>query len=167
MARRSLSGGPRGAKPQGFTPARVGVYAFLVVAAAFFLLPAVVMVLTSLKTMDEIRLGHIFGLPNSFDLTAWRTAWSSACTGISVGFWNSVRILVPSVIVSIAAGAVNGYALSMWKVRNANLLFAILLIGAFIPYQVFIYPLVRASALSGIFSTCLASSSSTPSSACR
>jgi ABC-type glycerol-3-phosphate transport system permease component len=56
MARRSLSGGPRGAKPQGFTPARVGVYAFLVVAAAFFLLPAVVMVLTSLKTMDEIRL---------------------------------------------------------------------------------------------------------------
>ena len=46
----------------------------------------------------------------------WIEAWAKACTGldcngIRVGFWNSVRILVPSVIVSIAVGAVTGYAL--------------------------------------------------------
>ena len=149
---------PRGAKPARLTAGRVGLYAFLVVAAAFFLLPAFVMVLTSLKTMDEIRQGHIFGLPQAFDLTAWKAAWSSACTGlacngISVGFFNSVKILLPSLVISIAAGAINGYALSLWNVRNANFLFGVLLIGAFIPYQVFIYPFVRISALANIFGT--------------
>jgi glucose/mannose transport system permease protein len=149
---------PRGRRPTGLTSGRVGVYIFLAIAAAFFLLPAVIMVLTSLKTMGQIRQGHIFSLPESLDFTAWGTAWSSACTGlncngISVGFLNSVKILVPSTIISISVGAITGYALSLWNVRWANVLFGILLIGAFIPYQVFIYPLVRFSSMAGIFQT--------------
>jgi len=148
----------RGARPARLTAGRIGLYVFLVMAAAFFLLPALVMVLTSLKTMDEIRQGQIFAMPQSFDLTAWKAAWSSACTGlacngISVGFLNSVKILLPSLVISIAAGAINGYALSLWNVRYANLLFAVLLIGAFIPYQVFIYPFVRIFASAGMFGT--------------
>ena len=83
-------------------------------------------------------------------------AWAEACTGLncdglSRGFWNSVRILIPSVIVSILAGAVTGYALSFWRVRGAELLFGILLLGAFIPYQVFLYPLVRLFSMAGIY----------------
>jgi glucose/mannose transport system permease protein len=131
---------------------------FLVIAAAFFLLPAIIMLLTSLKSMDEIRLGQIFALPTAANLSAWWTAWAQACTGlrcdgISVGFWNSIRILIPSVILSIAIGALNGYALSFWRVRGADLLFAVLLAGAFVPYQVFIYPLVRLFSLGGIYNS--------------
>jgi glucose/mannose transport system permease protein len=61
------------------------------------------------------------------------------------------------VILSIVAGAINGYALSFWKVRGANWMFAILLAGAFIPYQVFLYPLVRLFSQSGIYNslTCI------------
>jgi glucose/mannose transport system permease protein len=149
---------PRGPRPSRLTPGRVGLYLFLVIAAAFFLLPAWIMLLTSLKTMEEIRQGQIFALPAEASLSAWRAAWSSACTGlrcdgISVGFWNSVQILVPSVVLSIAAGAVTGYALSFWRVRGANLLFAVLLVGGFIPYQVFIYPLVRVFSMGGLYNT--------------
>lgn len=149
---------PRGPRPETFGIGRVGLYAFLVIAAAFFLLPAVVMVLTSLKTMDEIRLGSIFALPLSLDFSAWVSAWSSACTGLNcdgirVGFWNSVQILVPSVFFSIAAGAIVGYALSFWRVKGANVLFAVLLIGAFMPYQVFIYPMVRTFSAVGIYNS--------------
>ncbi|MGI9451190.1 MAG: carbohydrate ABC transporter permease, partial [Geminicoccaceae bacterium] len=66
-----------------------------------------------------------------------------------------IRILIPSVIVSIFLGAVNGYALTFWRVKGANLLFAILLIGAFIPYQVFLYPLVRLFSTIGIYNSLL------------
>ncbi|MDP8920237.1 MAG: carbohydrate ABC transporter permease, partial [Pseudomonadota bacterium] len=117
---------------------------------------------TSLKPMEEIRLGNILALPAAMTFEAWAKAWSSACTGlecngISVGFWNSVRILIPSVILSIIAGAINGYALSFWRVKGANVMFGILLLGAFIPYQVFLYPLVRIFSMTGIYNslTCI------------
>ena len=141
-----------------FTPARLGVYAFLLTSALFFLLPLYVMLVTSVKPMTEIRLGNILSLPMHFTLDAWRVAWQSACTGldckgIQVGFWNSVRIVIPSTVLSILVGAVNGYALSFWKPRGASTLFAILLMGAFIPVQVMVYPLVRVLATVHLFSS--------------
>ncbi len=145
----------RGPRPHRLTPARVGLYAFLVVTALFFLLPLYVMIVTSLKPMTEIRLGQLLALPSQPTTEAWVKAWSSACTGLNcngirVGFWNSVTILVPSVIVSIIVGSLTGYALSFWRVRGAGLLFATLMIVAFIPYQIFIYPLVRVFAWTGL-----------------
>jgi glucose/mannose transport system permease protein len=149
---------PSGRRPRRLTWGRIGVYAFLLFSAAFFLLPLWIMLLTSVKTMDEIRLGNILAWPADPTFQPWIAAWSEACTGlacegIQVGFWNSVRILIPSVILSILVGALNGYALSFWRVRGAELLFAILLIGAFIPYQVFLYPLVRLFATVGIYNS--------------
>jgi glucose/mannose transport system permease protein len=137
------------------TPARIGIYAFLVVTALFFLTPLYVMIVTSLKSMGEIRLGAILALPRAPTFEPWMVAWSSACTGlnctgISVGFFNSVKILVPSVIVSIAVGSLTGYTLSFWKVRGAGLLFGTLMVVAFVPYQIFIYPLVRVLAFVGL-----------------
>ena len=136
----------RHAKP--LSPARLGLYAFLVISAAFFLLPLYVMLVTSLKAMPEIRQGNLLSLPHAPTIAAWVKAWSSACTGLScngiqVGFLNSMKILVPSVILSIAVGAITGYALSLWRPRGANLLFGILMTIAFVPYQVFLFPLVR------------------------
>ena len=147
---------PSGRRPKRLTAARVGVYAFLVLAALFFLLPAWIRLLTSLKPMEEVRLGNILALPVDWTVRPWIAAWAEACTGlrcegISVGFWNSVRILIPSVILSILVGALTGYALSFWRVRGANLLFGILLVGAFIPYQGFIYPLGRIFSTVGIY----------------
>jgi glucose/mannose transport system permease protein len=136
--------------------ARIGLYVFLASAVLFFLLPLYVMLVTSLKSMDEIRLGNILSLPLAPTLDAWRAAWSEACTGaacdgVQGGFWNSVRIAVPSTVLPIALGALNGYALSFWRPRGANLLFGILLLGAFVPVQVMIYPLVRMMAGLGVF----------------
>ena len=65
-----------------WTPARAGVYAFLIVAALFFLLPLYVMLVTSVKPMEEIRLGTLFALPVHFTLEPWVQAWQSACTGL-------------------------------------------------------------------------------------
>lgn len=142
----------------GWTPARMGVYGFLIVAALFFLLPLYVMLVTSVKPMGEIRLGTLFALPLHPTLEPWLQAWQSACTGLECdgirgGFWNSVAIVVPSTILSIAIGAVNGYALSFWRPRGAGLLFAILMMGAFIPVQVMVYPLVRVLATLNLYSS--------------
>lgn len=140
--------GPRGAKPrQRFSRANIFLYGTLIVVSLYYLLPLWVMVMTSLKGMPEIRVGNIFAPPVEITFEPWVKAWAEACTGIncdglSRGFWNSVRILIPSVILSIAVASVNGYALSNWKFRGSETFFAILILGAFIPYQVMLYPIV-------------------------
>jgi glucose/mannose transport system permease protein len=147
-----------GPKPPHLSAGRIGIYAFLVVSALFFLIPLYIMVVTSLKTMPEIRLGHLFNLPAELSFKPWSDAWLHACTGrdcfgLSPGFMNSVKITIPSVILSILIGSLNGYALSFWRYKGANLLFGILLFGAFVPYQVVIYPLIIGFRVMGIYST--------------
>lgn len=137
-----------GRKPQKwFTQRNLVIYTTLLLFAFYFITPLYVMIVTSLKTMPEIRLGNIFSPPVEITFEPWVKAWAEACTGLncdglSRGFWNSIRILVPSVLVSIVIASVNGYALANWRFKGANAFFTILILGAFIPYQVMIYPIV-------------------------
>ena len=139
---------PRGPKPKrAFSKTNVIVYGSLFLVSIYYLLPLWVMVVTSLKGMPEIRIGNIFAPPLEITFQPWIKAWSEACTGIncdglSRGFGNSVRILIPSVIISILIASINGYALANWRFKGSNTFFTILIVGAFIPYQVMIYPLV-------------------------
>ena len=150
---------PSGTKPKRrFAPRTIMLYGILGLAALYYVLPLYVMIVTSLKGMPEIRLGNIFAPPMEITFEPWVKAWSQACTGlychgIQVGFWNSVKILVPSVIVSIAVASVNGYALANWRFKGSEVFFTILLFGAFIPYQVMLYPLVMVLRELGLFAT--------------
>jgi glucose/mannose transport system permease protein len=140
--------GPHGPRPRNaFSRRNIFIYGTLILVALYYLLPLYVMVVTSLKGMPEIRMGNIFSPPIEVTFEPWVKAWAEACTGLncdglSRGFWNSVRITVPSVAVSIAIASVNGYALANWKFKGADIFFTILIVGAFIPYQVMIYPIV-------------------------
>ena len=140
--------GPTGPKPRKrFSRANIMLYGTLIVVSLYYLLPLWVMVVTSLKGMPEIRLGNIFAPPMEITVEPWIKAWATACTGIncdglSRGFWNSVQILIPSVALSIAVASVNGYALVNWRFKGANAFFIVLMIGAFIPYQTMLYPIV-------------------------
>jgi glucose/mannose transport system permease protein len=148
-----------GPKPRRFlSPSRIVIYGILTVAALYYLVPLYVMVMTSLKGLPEIRLGNIFSPPLEVTFEPWLKAWNSACTGLyceglKVGFWNSVKITIPSVAVSVSIGAINGYILANWKFKGAELFFTILLVASFVPYQVMLYPLVMITAALGIYST--------------
>lgn len=159
-ARRSLdiAAWATGSQRRFLSPGRIGLYAFLIISALYFAVPLYVMVVTSLKTMDEIRQGDLLALPNALDFSAWVRAWSSACTGltcegIQVGFWNSIRILVPSLVLSIFLSALTGYALAMWRIPRAGLILGLLMVGGFIPYQVVLYPLVQIVSNMGLYSS--------------
>ncbi|MBP1851147.1 carbohydrate ABC transporter permease [Rhizobium halophytocola] len=151
--------GPRGKRPKRiFSTRNLIVYGTLTLAAIYYLVPLYVMVVTSLKTMPEVRLGNIFSPPSDITFQPWIKAWAEACTGLncdglSRGFWNSVRITIPSVLISILIASVNGYALANWRFKGAETFFTILVIGAFIPYQVMIYPIVIVLREMGIYGT--------------
>ncbi len=151
--------GPRGAKPRRTLSGRnIMLYGTLIVVSVYYLLPLWVMVMTSLKGMPEVRLGNIFAPPVEITFQPWVKAWSEACTGLncdglSRGFWNSVLITVPSVILSIAIASVNGYALINWRFKGSDVFFTILIFGSFIPYQIMLYPIVILLREMGIYGT--------------
>ena len=151
--------GPQGPRPRRtFSRRNIFIYGTLIVVALYYLLPLYVMIVTSLKGMPEIRLGNIFAPPVEITFEPWVKAWAEACTGLncdglSRGFWNSVRITVPSVIVSIAIASVNGYALANWRFKGSDIFFTILIFGAFIPYQVMLYPIVIMLREIGLYGT--------------
>ena len=151
--------GPRGTKPRRrFSGRNIMIYGTLLFVSLYYILPLWVMVMTSLKGMPEIRLGNVFGPPVEITFQPWVKAWAEACTGLncdglSRGFWNSVQILVPSVILSIAVASVNGYALGNWRFKGSEVFFTILIFGSFIPYQVMLYPIVIILREMGIYGT--------------
>lgn len=139
-------------------PGRILLYVALTLALVYYAIPLLLVISTSLKTSEEIRVGTIFTLPQSLNFDAWTKAWLTACTGIECNgihgnFWNSVQIVVPSVIFSILFGALTGFALSQWQSKLSRVMLLSLMLGAFIPYQVILYPLVRIFSSVGLYGT--------------
>lgn len=137
---------------------RVLIYSILSFVALIYLMPLVVMLITSLKDLDEIRSGTLLSLPQSLNFDAWGKAWGTACTGVSCEglkgyFWNSVLIVVPAVVISTILGALNGYVLTKWKFRGSDLFFGMLLIGTMIPFQVILLPMARTLGFFGLSGT--------------
>ncbi len=133
----------------------IATYTFLFMVALFFCLPLYVIVVTSLKSMDEIRQGNIFALPHTIDTGAWSYAWLEACVGfqcggMEAGFLNSVFIVIPAVLMAIGVSAVTGYALALWNVRWANSFLFALFICAFVPFQIIMFPLIKMTTAMGV-----------------
>jgi glucose/mannose transport system permease protein len=145
-------------KKKAISVRSIAVLGFLTICALFFCVPLYVVLVTSLKTMDQIRLGEIFSLPTTITFEAWDLAWNHACSGIKcnglkVGFFNSVMILFPSLILSIGLSCITGYALALWNVKWANGFLFLLFMCAFVPFQILMYPLIVLSANLQIYST--------------
>jgi glucose/mannose transport system permease protein len=134
---------------------RLVVYGCLIVVALVYLMPLWVMVVTSLKPLDEIYSGSFIGMPKAITLDAWRAAWSEACigtecTGLKPYFVNSLLMVIPAVALSTGIGAINGYILTKWKFPGANFVFGLLLFGCFLPYQAILIPMARTLGLLGL-----------------
>jgi glucose/mannose transport system permease protein len=137
---------------------RVVIYAALILFALYFLFPLYVMLSTSFKSLDQIHSGTMLSLPTSPTFAPWIKAWSEACTGVRCDgmqpfFMNSVKMVIPAVLISSIIGAFNGYVLTHWRFRGADALFTMLLVGCFIPFQAILLPMARLEGFFGLSNT--------------
>jgi len=131
------------------------LFLILGIFALYYLAPMYVMIVTSLKSMEEIRQGNLMTLPGEFLLDAWKIAWSGR--GYEAGdvflrpfFWNSTKMVLPSVVISTFLGAINGYIFTKWRFKGDNIIFLLFLFGCFIPYQAILLPMARTLGVLGI-----------------
>jgi glucose/mannose transport system permease protein len=134
---------------------RIFIYSVLALFVVYFLAPFLVMFITSVKSMEEIRTGTLIALPRQPTLDPWFKAWGYATIGVTNEgirgfFWNSIRMVIPAVLISTFIGAVNGYVLAKWRFRGSDTFFAMLLLGCFIPFQVILLPMARTLGFLGL-----------------
>lgn len=133
-------------------------FIFLTMIAIAVMVPLYVIIVTSFKTLDQITLGRIFDLPTTWSYEGWNKAWSEICSGmtcngVKAGFFTSIKILIPSIIISVGLASVTGYALALWNIKWAGSFLFLLFICAFVPFQVIMIPLVLITAKLGIYGT--------------
>ncbi|MEP9374204.1 carbohydrate ABC transporter permease [Mesorhizobium sp. KR1-2] len=134
------------------------IYIVLVLFAIYYLLPLYVMIVNSVKPLSEIREGNMLALPKEFTLDPWFTAWSTAqigvqATGLKPYFINSILMAVPAVAISTLLGALNGFVLTKWRFRGDNLVFGLMLLACFIPFQIALIPAARILGMLGLAGT--------------
>jgi glucose/mannose transport system permease protein len=137
---------------------RIAIHAALILLAAFFLVPLLVVVLNSLRGSAAITHDGVIGLPRELVWSNFSRTWSSYCIsqhcdGIEPYFWNSTRMVIPAPIISTLLGALNGYSLSLWRFRGDTVVFAIMTLGVFLPEQMRLVPWVIVLRDLGLFNT--------------
>ena len=118
---------------------RVIIYALLILASIIFLIPVYMVLVTGFKSIDQVSLSTMWQFPTSFTLESFQRAFER----LSPNLLNSIMLVVPATIISAMLGSINGYVLSKWQFRGANILFPLMLFGMFIPYQAILIPLVQ------------------------
>ncbi|WP_371169264.1 carbohydrate ABC transporter permease [Aliiroseovarius sp. 2305UL8-7] len=141
-----------------YTFKTAALYAALVFFGLYFLAPLYVMLVASFKTLTEVRNSSIISLPEVWTIEPWVKAWSSACSGLDCNgikpfFLVTFEIAIPAVILAILFGALNGYVMAKWRSKGADILFAALLIGSFVPLQLYLIPLAVTLRELGVFGT--------------
>ena len=137
---------------------RAAIYALLILFAVYFLLPLYVMLVNSVKPLTEIQQGRMLALPLEFTITPWGSAWSTAQigvqpTGLRPYFINSLLMVMPAVTISTFLGALNGYVLTKWRFPGHNIVFGLMLLACFIPFQIVLIPSARILGLLGLAGT--------------
>ena len=138
--------------------AQILIIAIMVLFAIYYLTPLYVMIVNSVKSLDEIRQGNMMAPPTDFSFEYWKKAWSSAQigvnpTGLKPFFLNSIKMVVPAVVLSTLLGALAGYVLSKWQIPHTRLILSLIIFGAFIPFQTVLIPMARILGLMGLAGT--------------
>ena len=126
--------------------------AFLPIALFLWLLPLLAIFMTSIRPAEAINSGNVFGWPSDFLLIEnYLAVFQQSKAGVFL--WNSFRITVPTVIVSVSLACLAGYALAIYRFRAALPLFFVFVAGNFVPFQILMVPVRDLSVQTGLYDT--------------
>ncbi|SDA97759.1 carbohydrate ABC transporter permease [Mesorhizobium qingshengii] len=124
-----------------FNPWQAAIFVCLTVLALLFLAPTIGVLLSSLKTTEDIALGKLWSFPTSLYLDNFRTVLADPA--IHTYFLNTLLIAVPATAGSIVLGILSGYVFAKLPFRGSDVLFLAIVAGMFFPPQVILIPLFR------------------------
>ena len=124
----------------------------LPIALFIWLLPLLAIFMTSIRPGGDINVGNVFGWPSSFQMIENYIAVFRESEALQY-MWNSFKITVPTMILSVGLAALAGYALAIYNFRFSLTLFFIFVAGNFVPFQILMVPVRDLSLQFGLYNT--------------
>src|SRR5688572_1974014 len=105
--------------PFGRVFSRTMIYFLLFIMLVFIMIPVYLVITTSFKTPQEVNLLDVWRLPQGLNIASF----VEAITTLLPYLINSLVLTVPATLISAMLGSLNGYVLSKWRFRGANIIF--------------------------------------------
>ncbi|KUL71034.1 MULTISPECIES: carbohydrate ABC transporter permease [unclassified Streptomyces] len=119
--------------------------------ALLWLLPIALVLVTSLRSFDDIAAHGLGSLPHSFTLDNFRQAWVDG--GQQRALINSLLVTVPCVLATLALAAMAAFALSRYDLPLRRSLLLLMLGGNLLPPQILLIPVSKLSEMIGVYDT--------------
>jgi len=132
-------------------PKRYLYYAAVVVALVAWLLPLLAVLLTSIRSAEDLNMGNYWGWPKEWKLSNYIEIFQA--TPLTRYLINTVVITLPAVFCAIALATLGGYALAKFKFRGNLLMFCIFVGGNFVPFQILMVPVRNMTLRFGLLDT--------------
>jgi raffinose/stachyose/melibiose transport system permease protein len=119
----------------------VGSYGFYIaisVAALIWSSPLFILFFTALKTANDFAQNGTFSLPQSIELSNFAKAWD---IGIRTYFMNSLVLTLFKVPTGVFICSLAAFALAKMRLRGAQVIFTIFVLGLVVPMQMTLVPL--------------------------
>ena len=126
-------------------------YAAVVVALVAWLLPLLAVLLTSIRSGEDLNMGNYWGWPKEWKFSNYIEIFQA--TPLTRYLINTVVITLPAVFCAIALATLGGYALAKFKFRGNLLMFCIFVGGNFVPFQILMVPVRNMTLRFGLLDT--------------
>lgn len=143
------SGAPAGRRSRRRALGTAGFHASAGLISLLWLLPIVLVLVTSVRSFDDVAAHGVGSLPHSFTLDGFRQAWVDG--GQQRALINSLLVTVPTVLLSLLLASTAAFALSRYDVPLRRTLLLLMLGGNLLPPQILLVPVSRLSELLGLY----------------
>jgi multiple sugar transport system permease protein len=127
-------------------------YALGAILVLIWMMPFVISIFTSLKSMDEILLGtKWWSLPKKVSFENYSIAWKEA--NMKKYFLNTLIITGISVAGALFVSSLGAFALSWCDFKLKKPLLIMFVAGMLIPFQMLMIPVYRFSVRTGLYDT--------------
>lgn len=122
---------------------RAGImsHVFVFVLAVLWIIPLLWTLYTSLRPEEDTNAHGYFSLARSLNFTNYSNAWTQG--QIPHFFWNSVKITVPAVIVTLFIASAVAFIVARFSFRFNLVMLLLFTAGNLLPQQVLLLPLFK------------------------
>lgn len=133
------------------TANRVLIYGGLILFTLIWIAPVYSTLITSVRTLDDIRINGFWSIPSEITLTNFSTAWTEG--NVSRYALNSFIITLPALAGMLFLSSLSAYALAKFRFRGNRLIYFMYVGGMLLPFQVLMLPVFRLTNNIGLYDT--------------